>query len=138
EVIGEPLRRDATDLERAHRTDSIARQVVKFVNKWRVSAAFFESYAYSKNQSAHTLAELGGVLRLELMRAGVRIHTANMSAARKLLLGKLPREDAKGEVFKALHAMGARFESMDESDAFVCLNWGMSELGGYCFAQRAA
>jgi Holliday junction resolvasome RuvABC endonuclease subunit len=137
-VVGEKLRRDATDAERARRTETIALRIVAFARARKAEVAFLESYAYSQRTSAHTLGELGGVVRLELLRAGIEIRTAPMSTARKLLLGTVPRSDVKTVVFSTLRAAGARFETCDESDAFTALNFGMAELGGYCFAQVAA
>jgi hypothetical protein len=134
-VVGEKLRRDATDLERARRTENIATRIVAFARAQGATVAFIESYAFAQRSAAHVLAEVGGVVKLELARAGIAIHTANMSAARKLLLGKVPKSDAKGACFAALHAAGARFETLDESDAMVACNFGMAELGGYCLAQ---
>lgn len=136
-VIGEKLRRDATDLERVRRTENIATRIVAFARSQGATAAYIESYAYAQAGAAYVLAELGGVVRLELVRAGLAIHTANMSSARKLLLGKVPKSDPKGACFAVLHAAGARFASMDESDAFVAANFGMAELGGYTLAQYA-
>jgi hypothetical protein len=78
------------------------------------------------------------VVRLELVRAGLDIHTANMSTARKLLLGKVPRKGAKDAVVATLRAAGATFETADEVDAYVCANLGLSELGGFFFGQVAA
>jgi hypothetical protein len=88
--------------------------------------------------SAHSLGEVGGVVRLELVRAGLDIRTANMGSARKLLLGKVARADAKMAVYAALRAAGAPFETADETDAMCAANWGLSELGGFCFAQTEA
>jgi hypothetical protein len=41
-------------------------------------------------------------------------------------------------VYAALRAAGARFETADEADAMAAANLGLSELGGYCFAQAVA
>lgn len=137
-VVGERLRRDASDAERARRTETIAARLVAFARVTGATSAWVEGYAYSQATAAHTLAELGGVVRLELVRAGFELHTANMSTARKLLLGKVPRQGAKRAVFETLGAAGARFETEDESDAFCAANLGLSELGAFAFAQRAA
>ena len=137
-VVGEKLRRDATDTERARRTETIAARVVAFARAHGATQAWVESYAFNQRTAAHTLAEVCGVLRLELVRAGIEIRTANQSAARKLLLGKLPRADVKVAVYSALRAAGATFETFDESDAFVAANLGLAEAGGYCFAQAEA
>ncbi len=124
-VCGTPLKRD----------EYIADQLVKFAVENRIVRAWVESYGYSQNTAAHTLGELGGVVRLELLRAGVEIRTANMSTSRKLLLGKVPRSDAGIAVYTTLRAAGAAFETADEAAAFGCVNLGLSEAGHYSFAQ---
>jgi len=111
-----------------------------------VVEVWIEGYAFRQNQSAHTLAELGGVVRLELVRAGIEVRTAMMQTARKLLLGKLPPRRKKGEtkekgasakdvVEATLKAAGAAFATLDECDAFVCANLGLSERGGFFYGQ---
>jgi Holliday junction resolvasome RuvABC endonuclease subunit len=137
-VAGEGLKRDASDLERARRTETIARRLVAFAHANGVETAFIESYAFNQAKAAHTLAELGGVVRLELVRAGIEIRTAPMSTARKMLLGKLPRADVKAHVYATIRAAGGMFETADEADAFCAVNWGLSEVGGFFFGQVAA
>lgn len=137
-TAGEPLRRDATDVERVRRVASIAGRVVAFARTHGVTIAYLESYAYGLHTAAHSLGELGGVLRLELDRAGIELRTANLGAARKLLLGSVPRKEAKAAVYAALRAAGAPFSTHDQADAFAAANLGLSELGGYCFAQAEA
>ena len=134
-VVGEPLNKDATDEQRARRTETIARKLVAFAIREGATDAFIEGYAFSLRTSAHSLGELGGVVRLELIRAGVELHTTNMGSARKLLLGECPKKGAKVAVTTALKASGANFDTLDEYDAMTCANWGLSELGGYFFAQ---
>lgn len=135
-VVGERLRRDATDVERARRTETIAARLVRFALENRCSVAYVEGYAFSQRLAAHALAELGGVTRLELVRAGIDVRTANMGSARKLLLGRVPRQDAKVAVAEAFRAAGVPLDwSLDVTDAMACANLGLAELGGYCFAQ---
>lgn len=137
-LFGEELCRDATDYERARRCEMIADGIVGFAQGLLVSEAWIEGYAFNQKVSAHTLGEVGGVVRLELVRAGISIRTANMSTARKLLLGKLPRKGAKVAAFEALRAAGMPLWTMDEADAFVCVNLGLSEhAGAFCFCQEA-
>jgi len=136
-VAGEGLRRDATDEERARRCESIARTLLRFCDDNNVGQVWIEGYAFNQRTSAHTLGEVGGVVRLELVRAGIAIRTANMSTARKLLLGKLPRKGAKVAAYEALRAAGCPAWTLDESDAFVCANLGLSEhAGAFCFATQ--
>jgi Holliday junction resolvasome RuvABC endonuclease subunit len=138
-VTGEKLERSASDAERAHRTERIAARLVSFARSVGATHAFVEGYAYGLRTSAHSLGELGGVVRLALVTAGLELATVNMGTARKLLLGVCPRSSAKVAVAETLRAAGApRAWSLDESDAFAVANFGLSELGGYCFAQVAA
>ena len=137
-VIGEPLRRDASDLERVRRCESIAMQGARFAVSNGADAAWIEGYAFSQNTAAHVLAEVGGCVRLELARAGIALHTANMGTSRKLLLGRLPRKGAKDAVIATLRAAGAMFETPDEYDAFTAANLGLAAAGAYCFAQSEA
>lgn len=137
-TVGMPLARDATDLGRARRTEVIATEIVNFARGLAVTEAWIEGYAFNMRTSAHSLGELGGVVRLELVRAGISIRTANMSTARKLLLGKVPRKGAKVAAAQALRAAGSPAWTLDESDAFVCANLGLSEhAGAFCFCQEA-
>ena len=93
--VGERLRRDATRIERARRTETIAARLVAFAQSAGASVASVESYGHAMRTSAHTLGEVGDVVRLELVRPGINVRTANMGTAGKLLLGKLPRSDAR-------------------------------------------
>jgi hypothetical protein len=131
-----PLTKHATDNERARRCLSIAYEVMLLAQRNGVREAWIESYAYGLRTAAHTLAEVGGVVRGHLDMAGMRLHTANMSSARKLLLGNVPRSDAKEACREALRAAGMPKDwSLDESDAFVAANWGLSQAGAFCFTQ---
>jgi hypothetical protein len=133
-LVGERLRPESTDEERARRCEIIARQMLAFAHANQVGEAWIEGYAFAQRTSAHTLAEVGGCVRLELMRAGTAIRTANMGTARKLLLGRLPRNGAKYAAHAALHAAGAPPWTLDEADAFVAANLGLSEhAGAWCF-----
>ncbi len=142
-VIGQPLTMQATDRERALRCEWIARQLVEFAVDYHVAEVWIEGYAFGMRTSAHTLGELGGVVRLELVRAGIAIHTANMGTARKLLLGGVPRGKgaAKKGVLAALQAAGMPFRApkavwLDLADAFVAANLGQANGGRFCFAQQ--
>lgn len=141
-VVGAKLDKTADDLARAQRTEMIADRLIRFAVDYRVGCAWFEGYAFGKNTMAHTLGELGGVVRLEFVRRGIAIRTSNMSTARKLLLGKTPpgKGAAKHAAYKTLRAAGMPLRSeketwLDEIDAFVACNLGLSEAGAYCFAQ---
>jgi Holliday junction resolvasome RuvABC endonuclease subunit len=137
-TIKEPLPKDATDEQRARRCERIATGILRLANNYGAHEAWIEGYAFSMRTSAHTLGEVGGVVRLELVRSDISIHTANMGTARKLLLGKAPRKGAKVAAANALRAAGSPAWTLDESDAFVCVNLGLSEhAGAFCFCQAA-
>ena len=141
-TCGEQLHRDATDWQRVLRTAGIAQVLARLAASRSSVVAYSESYGYSQRTAAHTLGELGGVVRYVLSRDGVELRTANLSSARKLLLGKVPRkgQDAKEEIRVTLRAAGAPadpFESLDVCDAFTAANWGLAELGAYALAQAA-
>src|SRR5690606_36987286 len=78
-VVGEPLRRDATEAERIGRCASIAARLAAFARSEGATVAFVESYAYGQATAAHTLGELGGIVRLRLMEEGLEVSVANMS-----------------------------------------------------------
>jgi Holliday junction resolvasome RuvABC endonuclease subunit len=97
--------------------------------------AYVESAAFNKYRS-HAVGELHGIVKLALYQDGFDVRIANMTQARKLLLGHVPATGkAKSEVVAAWKAAGAPFvPDNDLCDAMTCANWGLSELGGLCFA----
>jgi len=138
-VFGRSLPKGATDADRIGRCRDIALALVRHAKQRGVKRAYIEGYAFSRNDQAHSIGELGGVVRYLLAVNGIEFVTANMNTARKLLLGKVPRSGAKDACSLALHHAGAPAWSLDESDAFVCANLGLSEYAGaYCFAQAEA
>ena len=140
-IVGEPLRKGASERERIDRCVRLGVSLSAFAREHGVTDVYIEGYAYGQATAAHTLGELGGLVRLGLMRTGIDLHVANMSSSRKLMCGTIPRSaDKKAVVQATLRRAGAPaliLDSGDLCDAFVCLNWGMSELGGYCFAVAA-
>lgn len=137
EVIGMSLAKSATDAERALRTKVIASRIVAFCRFVKADSVWIEGYAFGAKNGREALGELGGVVRLTLVMAGFDIATVQPTAARKLLLGKLPRSGQKVAVQKALLAAGApRSWSADEYDAMCVANWGVCETGrGWCFIE---
>lgn len=138
-VVGETLPKNASDAQKARRTETIAARLVAFAQSAGVTRAFVEGYAFGSKNGREALGELGGVVRLELVRAGIEIRTVPVATARKLLLGTVPKSKPKDAVREALKAAGAPASwSADEMDAFCVANFGLSEVGGYCFAQVEA
>jgi Holliday junction resolvasome RuvABC endonuclease subunit len=117
--------------DRVERLLDVAWHVCHFVKRCRATRVFAEAYAFSRRSSSVTkLAELGGVVRAELHRQdSPRVEELTASFCRKLLLGKLPRRDAKVEVEHRLRKNGAPFRDDNEADAFAVANAGLSECG---------
>lgn len=132
------LTKKASDNDRARRCLKIGEHIGLFAHRHGCTEAWIESYAYGKKTAAHTLAEVGGVVRVVLLEQSVQLRTANMSSARKLLLGKIPI--GKGQAKKACSAClleaGSPAWSLDESDAFVAANLGLYEMGATFFGQH--
>jgi len=138
-VVGRSLPRGAIDADRIDRCVDIATTLARHAKQRGVKRAYIEGYAFSRTDQAHSIGELGGIVRYLLAINGIEFVTANMNTARKLLLGKVPRKGPKEACWGALAAAGAPAWSLDESDAFVCANLGLSEYAGaYCFAQAEA
>ena len=139
ELFGHSLPRGCSEVDRIQRCRSIAAGVVAWCLDRGATHAWIESYAYSRADQAHSLGELGGILRDRLIGAFIRIESAPISSARKLLLGKCPRTgaEAKTQVAAAVRAAGGPPWSLDESDAFAVANWGTSQMGLVALAQVA-
>jgi hypothetical protein len=128
-IVGRALKKDASEHARIERVRWIAEELITFVVKAGATDVFVEGYAFSKGTAAHALAELGGHTRVRLRESGVNVYTVNMTSARKLLLGRVPRSDAKIAVYSALRSAGWSVATTDESDAFACANYGLTEIG---------
>jgi hypothetical protein len=139
-VVGRSLKKDASEHDKIERLAYLAHELVDFAVKVGATHAFVEDYSYSRANQAHQLGELGGVVRVRLRDAGVSVHVVPLASARKLLLGKVPRSDAKVAVFSALRAVGWSVSTLDEADAFACANYALTEFGGVglSLATRAA
>ena len=140
-VVGEPLHKGATEAERIGRCARIAARLAQFARVEGVTQAWLESYGYRQNLQAHSLGELGGLVRYALLESGIDVRVANMTSARKLMCGTIRRGTKPKEIVRAtLRQAGAPVEITSDHnlcDAVVCVNWGLSEVGGWCFAQAA-
>jgi hypothetical protein len=93
---------------------------------------FIEDYAFASPYGREQLAELGGVVKVGILdRYGLESTPVASAAWRRLLLGKVPRKDAKIVTHRALYAVGAGsyLTTGDACDAFGVANYGLSELG---------
>lgn len=122
----------------ARRSDEIARWAGAVVGECSSlgirPACFVENYGFNKNNAnASRIQESGGAVKLEVWRRwGVTLTTVTASQGRKLFLGKNPSSDPKTHVQDALFNRCKAPKTWDENqaDAFVVVNFGLSELGG--------
>ena len=144
-TVGEKLPANATSRQQAERIAKIAHAIVVFARNHGVTKAWIENYAFSRGDSrAHALGELGGVVRVALLRSGIEFDVVHSNTARKHLgkfsaLPKKKRENknvealppkVKEQVHLALYGMGApKHWTGDELDAFVVANHGLIEGG---------
>jgi hypothetical protein len=129
---GQKLTKEATPEQQIERLRSIRGRVQAFVKTHHVTVAVIEEYAFSATTiGAHSLGELGGVIKVELFDMGVAVHVVSPARARTLL-GKQPKRDRKVWAQGQLYAAGApKTWSGDELDAFVNANYYLSENGGH-------
>lgn len=139
QTVGEELKADASPRKQAERIAKIANAILVFARNNGVAKAWLEDYAFSRGDSrAHALGELGGVVRVALLRGGIPFDVVHSNTARKHLGTFSPRpkkervrsEKAppkmKAQVHAALHEMGApKNWKGDELDAFVVANHGL-------------
>jgi Holliday junction resolvasome RuvABC endonuclease subunit len=129
---GKKLTKAATPEEQIERLRSIRGRVQAFVKANHITVAVIEEYAFSATTiGAHSLGELGGVIKVELFDMGLAVHVVSPARARTLL-GKQPKRDRKAWAQGRLYAAGApKAWSGDELDAFVLANHHLSETGGH-------
>jgi hypothetical protein len=129
---GFSLKQDASEDLKLARLQAICEEILAFAEKWEITHAFIEQYAFSMMQSrAHALGEVGGTVKLDLYRKlGVVTVPVVASSARKLLFGKLPAKDAKKHAQARLKLIYPDHSwSEDEGDAFIVANFGRAEVG---------
>ena len=127
-----PVPEDPNDLNALYwRLAWIRDRVCEFVDRKAVPVVAIESYAFAARSSSVTkLAELGGVVRVALWERGIVARSITASSARKLLLGKLPRKDAKTATHAALYGAGCpKAWSGDVLDAIAIANLMLSDQG---------
>lgn len=131
------------DTERAARLATVARRIIAAAQELAdgkgITAWGIESLPTHNAHAVVPLAELHGCVRLLLHDRGQQVVTVPQASARKLLLGTLPRKDVKEIVRRVVtHFDGCGAWGPDEVDAFVAVNWLVSEDGGVALAAGAA
>ena len=130
-TYGYELETTATVEEQLDRLNDISKEVLAFAEEHSVTHVFVEEYAFSRVAArAFSIGELGGVVKLDLMRQGLIPAVVNATSARSVI-GKFAGKGQKNKCRAELTTMGCpRSWTEDEVDAFVAANWGLSELGG--------
>jgi len=111
-----------TKLTGIPRLDFISGVIVEFVNVNHVECVSIEGYSFaSKNSQAHSIGELGGVIRHGLWKMGIPIIEIPPTSRAKFATGR--GNASKGEVISAISARtGIVFAGgggNDECDAWV-------------------
>lgn len=116
---------------RIERYEHIVGPVVENARQLGASVIVIEGYSYGSNDpSAQERAELGGILRRELLRCGHELEVYEMAPSS---LKKFATGVGKGDKAAVISAMvlehGRRFKSADAADAFACLQVAMCIAG---------
>lgn len=119
-TFGSNLKDDASERAKAMRNLTIANDIIKVVRQHHVAVVAVEDYAFSRRSSSvHPLAELGGVVKSQLvLSCGIAVAPVTASSLRKFLFGKAISD--KKAIKSKLEAMGYKdLKNCDESDALV-------------------
>lgn len=131
-TVGRKLEKGAPPWEAAERLEYLVSEAVAFFRGAGVTHAFVESYPKAgRVYNLDMECELGGAIKLAMRRdLRITVHTSQLSTARKLVMGKLPRADVKKIVHATVRSLGpGKAWTGDEIDAWVAVNLGMSFLG---------
>lgn len=142
-VYGYPLSRAACVEAHVARLRSIVADACAFVRRCEATHVFLEGYPIMGGRGTfnlHLVCEVGGAMRLALSeRLGLAARTSPITTARRLVVGPHRPAGSKALIQTAVREMGAPAAWTEhEIDAWVAANYGASELGGCCVAQRAA
>jgi hypothetical protein len=139
--LGLGLEKNASELVRVRRLDVICTRMMEFAREHAVTDVFMEQYAFSsKTAHSHALGEIGGNLKRDIvMGLGLPLTVVPPATARTLL-GKFSARAKKGQpkpakvkdqVATVLRRAGLPSDwDADLTDAWVCVNWGLSGIEG--------
>jgi hypothetical protein len=131
-MAGYKLTNDATVTDQRERIIDIRDRVLDFCKSVQAKRITVEAYAFSASGKITMLAELCGVVKIDLWENwGVSVESVHASSARKLLLQKLPARDSKLFVKVNVQRLGgpALGWTMDQIDALVVANHALSTVG---------
>lgn len=114
-----------TKLRGSERLAYYDEEFVRLLSEYRPDAVCLEGYAYGRHNKAHDIGELGGIIRLNLWRAGVPHYVVAPPTLKKFVTGS----GAGGKQGISLHLFkrwGISVEQEDEADAT-----GLALMGAY-------
>lgn len=94
-----------------------------FEEYWDADLVVIEGYAFAKNNRAHQMGELGGVIRVALTEQGIDWLEVPPARVKKFCTGKgnAPKDIMIQQVYKH---WGVECKTSDEADAFVLAQIG--------------
>lgn len=129
---GETRETVSTKTKGAERLVIVSERIMELLSVVSNPAVVIEGYSFaSRNSQAHSIGELGGVVRVALWRAGVPYVEVPPTSRAKFATGK--GNAAKGEVLSSISARtgivwsGAGAD--DICDAFILEEMGLTHLG---------
>jgi Holliday junction resolvasome RuvABC endonuclease subunit len=132
-VTSAALPNGASVRERTGRLLAIAATITKWIQAGPVDVIAIEEQAFRQGLAhSREIGELSGIVKAELLALDLPIVMVTASAARKTLLGTVPRSGAKDAVAATLRKMGAPWTDTDRSDAFAVANHVIGEHGAPC------
>jgi len=124
------------DMERAARLDRLVNWAMTSLGQFGGHVAI-EALPTHAAYSLVPSAELHGVIRHSLYRAGIETRTAPLSSVRGLLMGPIASKGAKEIVRRTIQSFaGCASWTGDECDAFAVANWLCGELGAPVISAR--
>lgn len=121
-----------TSTKGAERLFVISRKLKEIIETEKVDVAIIEGYSFaSRNSQAHSIGELGGVVRMMLWEKSIPYVEVPPTSRAKFATGK--GNASKGEVISSISAKtGIVFRNSggnDECDAWVLEEMGKAKLG---------
>jgi Holliday junction resolvasome RuvABC endonuclease subunit len=109
------------------RLDEVSNQIYAFLQLAKFPAVVIEGYSFaSRNSQAHSIGELGGVVKLMLWKNGIEYVDVPPTVRAKFATGK--GNASKGEVMSSVSARtGIVWEGKGADD--MCDAWILEEIG---------
>jgi Holliday junction resolvasome RuvABC endonuclease subunit len=119
-TVGFVLEKGTSTRGKIRRLQLISEKICNIVKEFSVRYVMIEDYAYSMIGKTFDLAELGGVIKSDLLS---RLHvvpcTCTATEARRNLIGAPKKKNPKKQVADFLVDRGILFKTFDENDAFA-------------------